>query len=153
MNEWAEIRRLHRGEGMGIKAIARHLGIARSTVKAALRSTQPPAYQRTGVGSAVDAVEPEIRRLLAKTPDMPATVIAERVCWDRGMTILRDRVAELRPAYLIPEGFGRTEYRPGELAQWDLWFPDYDMPVGDGQVGRLPVMVGVSATPGGSAPA
>ena len=31
---------------------------------------------------------------------MPATVIAERIGWDRGITILRDRVAELRP--LVP---------------------------------------------------
>ena len=47
---------------------------------------------------------------------MPATVIgADRL--DEGMTVLRDRVAELRPAYRLPEAFGRTEYRPGELAQ------------------------------------
>ncbi len=129
---------------MGIKAIARHLGIARNTVKSALRSTEPPAYRRQSPGSALDAVEADIRRLLAKTPDMAATVVAERIGWQRGMTILRERVAELRPDYLIPEGFGRSEYRPGELAQWDLWFPDYDIPVGHGQHARLPVMVGVS---------
>ena len=74
---------------------------------------------------------------------MPATVIAERIGWTRGMTVLRDRVAELRPAYRLPEAFGRTEYKPGELAQWDLWFPDYDIPVGHGQTARLPVLVGV----------
>jgi hypothetical protein len=28
---------------------------------------------------------------------MPATVIAERIGWTRGMTILKERVAELRP--------------------------------------------------------
>ena len=27
--------------------------------------------------------------------------------------------------------------------QWDLWFPDYDLPVGHGQTARLPVLVGV----------
>ena len=143
VEEWAEIRRLHRGEGMGIKAIARHLGLSRNTVRAALRSEGPPCYQRQGPGSAVDAVEGEIRRLLAKTPDMAATVIAERIGWAKGMTILRDRVAELRPTYQVPQGFGRTEYQPGELAQWDLWFPDYDIPLGHAQTGRLPVLVGV----------
>ncbi|HSH22575.1 MAG TPA: IS21 family transposase, partial [Acidimicrobiales bacterium] len=76
VNEWAEFRRLHPGEGMGIKAIARHLGIARNTVKSALRSTEPPAYRRQSPGSALDAVEADIRRLLAKTPDMAATVVA-----------------------------------------------------------------------------
>ena len=57
VEEWAEIRRLHRAEGMAIKAIARHLGLARNTVRKALASSEPPAYQRTGKGSIVDAVE------------------------------------------------------------------------------------------------
>ena len=144
MEEWAEIRRLHWGEGMAVKAIARHLGVARNTVRAALRAEVAPRYEREGPGSAVDAFEPAIRRLLAATPTMPATVIAERVGWTRGMTVLRDRVGELRPAYAVAEAFGRTEYRPGELAQWDLWFPDYDIPVGHGQTARLPVLVGVA---------
>ena len=143
VEEWAEIRRLHKAERMGIKAIARHLGVARNTVRAALRGDVAPKYEREGPGSAVDAFEPAIRRLLAVTPDIPATVVAERIGWTKGMTVLRDRVAELRPAYRVPEAFGRTEYKPGELAQWDLWFPEYDIPVGH-QTARLPVLVGVS---------
>ena len=75
VEDWAEIRRLHRAEGMGIKAIARRLGIARNTVRDALRSSEPPRYVRAGTGSAVDAVEPEIRRLLEEFPEIPATVI------------------------------------------------------------------------------
>jgi len=143
VEEWAEIRRLHRAEGMAVKAIARHLGLARNTVRAALRAEVAPRYVREGPGSAVDSFEPTIRRLLTATPGMPATVIAERIGWTRGMTVLRDRVAELRPAYQLPEAFGRTEYQPGELAQWDLWFPEYDIPVGHGQTAVLPVLVGV----------
>jgi len=120
VEEWAEIRRLHLAEGMGVKAIVRRLGVARNTVRAALRSDAPPHYEREEPGSAVDAFEPAIRRLLAVTPDMPATVIAERIGWTRGITVLRERVVELRPAYQVPEAFGRTEYKPGELGQWDL---------------------------------
>jgi hypothetical protein len=52
---------------------------------------------------------------------MPATVIAERIGWQRGITILKERVAELRPLYLPQDPYQRTDYRPGELAQWDLW--------------------------------
>jgi DNA-binding CsgD family transcriptional regulator len=37
VEDWAEIRRLHRAEGVPIKEIARRLGIARNTVRAALR--------------------------------------------------------------------------------------------------------------------
>ena len=144
VEEWAEIRRLHLGEGMAVKAIARRLGVARNTVRSALRSEAAPGYAREGPGSAVDAFEPAIKKLLAVTPDMPATVVAERIGWTRGMTVLRERVAELRPAYLPAEAFGRTEYRPGELCQWDLWFPDYKIPVGYGQTAVLPVLVGVA---------
>ena len=143
VEEWAEIRRLHRAEGMGVKAIVRRLGVARNTVRAALRSEDAPRYVRVGPGSAVDVFEPAIRRLLAVTPGMPATVIAERIGWTRGITVLRERVGELRPAYQVPEAFGRTEYKPGELCQWDLWFPDYAIPVGHGQTAVLPVLVGV----------
>ena len=143
VEEWAEIRRLHRAEQMGVKAIARHLGVARNTVRSALRAEAAPKYERPGRGSMVDALEPAIRQLLAATPSMPATVIAERIGWTRGITVLRDRVAELRPAYQPREAFGRTEYKAGELAQWDLWFPDYAIPVGYGQTAVLPVLVGV----------
>jgi len=143
VEEWAEIRRLHRAEGMGVKAIVRHLGVARNTVRAALRSEEAPKYERERPGSAVDAFEDAIRRLLAVTPDMPATVVAERIGWTRGMTVLRERVGELRPTYQVPEAFGRSEYKPGELGQWDLWFPDYNIPVGHAQTARLPVLVGV----------
>lgn len=144
MEDWAEIRRLHRAEGLGIRTIARRLGLARNTVRAAVRSETPPRYERTPRGSIVDAVEPEIRRLLSDVPDMPATVIAERVGWDRGMTVLRDRVGELRPLFAPPDPSQRTWYRPGELAQFDLWQPDVEIPVGYGQTAKLWVVVGVS---------
>lgn len=144
MEDWAEIRRLHRAEGMPIKAIMRRLGVARNTVRSALRSDEPPAYRRESQGSIVDAVEPQIRALLVEFPTMPATVIAERIGWQRSLTVLKDRVRELRPLFVPPDPCQRTEYRPGELAQWDLWFPAVDVPLGFAQVGRPPVMVGVS---------
>ena len=57
VEDWAEIRRLHFAEELGIKTIARRLGIARNTVRAAVRSPEPPRYERQGPGSRVDAVE------------------------------------------------------------------------------------------------
>jgi transposase len=100
VEDWAEIRRLHRAEGLGIKAIARRLGKARNTVRDALRGDEPPRYERASKGSAVDAVEPQVREWLRKFPEMPATVIAERIGWERGITILRDRLCYVRG----PEG-------------------------------------------------
>jgi transposase len=147
VEDWAEIRRLHRAERMPILAIARVMGISRNTVKRALAADGPPRYQRAAAGSIVDAVEPQIRELLTAWPSMPATVIAERVGWERGLTVLKERVRELRPAYLPPDPAGRTAYQPGEVAQCDFWFPEITVPVGFGQARtatRLPVLVMVS---------
>lgn len=118
VEDWAEIRRLHRAEGMPIKAIARRLGVGKNTEKRALASDGPPRYQRESRGSAVDAFEPRVRELLAEFPDMPATVIAERVGWTRSITVFRSRVSELRPLFTPRDPASRTTYGPGELAQW-----------------------------------
>jgi transposase len=69
VEDWAEIRRLHRAERMPIKQIARVMGVSRNTVKRALAADGPPRYAR---GSIVDPVEPRIRELLAAWPTMPA---------------------------------------------------------------------------------
>ena len=97
VEHWAEVRRLHMSEGMGVKAIARRLGLARNTVRSALASDVPPKYERGRAGSRVDEFEPAIRRLLTEFPDMPATVIAERIGWVHSSSVLRARVAALRP--------------------------------------------------------
>ena len=147
MEDWAEIRRLHRSEGMSIKAITRALGISRNTVRSALASDAAPKYERRPAGSIVDSVEPRIRELLQATPTMPATVIAERIGWTRSIRVLSARVAELRPVYLPPDPAGRTSYEPGEIAQCDLWFPPITLPVGFGQMRpatRLPVLTMVT---------
>ena len=78
------------------------MGVSRNTVRAAIASDRPPKYERPAKGSIVDAAEPQIRELLMACPSMPATVIAERIGWDRSVRVLRARVAELRPAYLPP---------------------------------------------------
>lgn len=44
VENWAEIRRLHKSEGMAIKAISRDLGISRNAVRRALASDLPPRY-------------------------------------------------------------------------------------------------------------
>jgi len=147
VEDWAEIRRLHRSEQLPIKVIARVMGISRNTVKTALASDGPPGYRRRPAGSVVDEVEPAIRELLRCYPRMPATVIAERIGWSRGITVLKDRVAELRPVYLPPDPASRTGYVAGEVAQCDLWFPAIEVPVGFGQsrsAKALPVLTMVT---------
>jgi transposase len=75
VEDWAEIRRLRKSEGVSISEIARVMGCARNTVKAALASEGPPKYQRRPAGSVVDGFEPRIRELLQAVPTTPATVL------------------------------------------------------------------------------
>src|SRR5664279_1676667 len=147
VEDWAEIRRMYRGEQMPIKVIPRVLGVSKNTVKAALACDGPPKYVRAPAGSAVDEAEPRIRELLKAVPTMPATVIAERIGWARGMTVLTERVRELRPVFLPPDPASRTLYVAGEIAQNDFWFPDIEIPVGFGQTRtakQLPVLTMVT---------
>jgi transposase len=137
VEDWAEIRRLHVSEKVSQAAIARRLGISRNTVAKALASQSPPKYRRAPKGSTVDRFEPAIRSMLAEFPDMPATVIAERIGWDRSLTVLKDRVRQLRPLFVPADPCDRVEYAPGQVAQCDLWFPPRPVPVGAGpEAGR-----------------
>ncbi len=144
MEDWAEIRRLRSAEGLSARAVARRLGVSRGAVARALASADPPKYERKRAGSAVDGFEPAIRELLAQFPSMPASVIGERVGWTRSGSVLRAKVASLRPLFAPPDPASRTGYSPGGLAQCDLWFPPVDVPLGFGQAGRPPVLVMVA---------
>lgn len=146
VEDWAEIRRMS-ADGVSISEISRLLDCSRNTVKAALRSTGPPKYERAETGSVADAFEPRIRELLKQYPRMPATVIGERIDWPHGARTLSGKVAELRPIYLPPDPASRTSYEAGEVAQCDFWFPDIELPVGFGQTRtatRLPVLTMVT---------
>ena len=141
MEDWAEIRRLHRAEGVPIKEIVRRLGVARNTVRAALASDRPPRYERAPRGSVADGFEPQIRVLLVEFPRMPAPVIAERIRWPYSITPLKKRLREIRPEYVGIDPAHRVVYEPGQITQCDLWFPETKIPVGRGQERILPVLV------------
>src|SRR3954465_8392155 len=128
VEDWAEIRRLYRAEGLPIKMIARTLGVSRNTVRTAIAADGPPRYERKPAGSAVDEFEDAIHAQLAAVPTMPATVIAERVGWTRGITVFKERVAGARPASRPVDPAGRTSYVAGDVAQCDLWFPPVSIP-------------------------
>lgn len=83
-------------------------------MRAAFAPDGPPKYERQPAGPAVDAFEDTILEQLESVPTMPATVIAERVEWARGITVFRERVAELRPAYLRVDSASGTSYAAGD---------------------------------------
>lgn len=145
VEDWAEIRRLSRSERLSGRQIADRMSISRNTVARALASTGPPKYERESRGSIVDRFEPAIKDLLRQFPSMPATVIAERIGWHNSSSVLRERIAELRPLYRGVDPADRTEYAAGALAQCDLWFPPVQVPLGHGQFGCPPVLVMASA--------
>jgi transposase len=143
VEDWAEIRRLHRAEGVPIKEIVRRLGVARNTVRAALSSDRPPEYRRSVRGSVVDPYEPQIRALLREWPTMPTPVIAQRIGWPSSYSDgpLKKLLARIRPEYKGIDPVDRVTYEPGVLTQCDLWFPAPRIPVGPGQLRVLPVLV------------
>ena len=98
MEDWALIRRLA-AEGEPHARIAVRLGISRTTVVKAVRSDAPPSYVRTPAETSFAVFEPRVRALLAEFPDMPATVVAERVGWRGSSSWFRDNVARLRPEH------------------------------------------------------
>ena len=145
MEDWAEIRALHRRDGLSKREIARRLGISRVTVDRALASDRPPKYSRPKVATSFTPVEPVVRELLRATPSMPVTVIAERIGWTGSVTNLRRHVRRIRGDYLPVDPADRLDYRPGDQAQCDLWFPPVKVPLGHGQMGSPPVLVMVAS--------
>lgn len=87
-----EIRQLHRAAMMPINVLPRRMGISKNTVKQALAADEPPKYWQGGRvrGATVDVVEPRIRELLRELPNVPATALAERVGWERSVTVLKN---------------------------------------------------------------
>lgn len=140
MEDWALIRRLA-AEGVPKARIAQRLGISRTTVVKAVNSHSVPKYERRPSPTSFTAFEGRVRALLAETPDMPATVLAERVGWEGSIRWFRDNVKLLRPEQRPVDPADRLVWEPGDAAQCDLWFPPRKIPVEDGTARLLPVLV------------
>jgi transposase len=98
VEQWAEIRRMHFVAGLSIKEIARRTGRDRNTVRRALRSQQPPRYERRPRPSKLDPFREEIHRLLRGDGELPGQVIRERLQelgYAGGRTILDDYLREV----------------------------------------------------------
>jgi hypothetical protein len=140
LEDWALIRRLA-AEGVPKARIAQRLGISRGTVIKAVNSDTPPRYERKPGPTSFTVFEPRVRELLGQTPDMPATVLAERVGGGGSIRWFRDNVKRLRPQVRPPDPADRLVWEPGDAAQCDLWFPPRKIPLEDGTSKLLPVLV------------
>lgn len=139
VEQWAQIRRMHLVDRISIKEIARRSGLARNTVRAALRSEEPPRYERASRPSKLEPFKEEIERLLASDHRIPNTRIRELICelgYEGGKTILDTHLREVRPRFAPKRTYQRTAYRAAEICQFDLWEPRAEIPVGHGQTRR-----------------
>jgi transposase len=129
-----EIIRRRQG-GASLRRIARDLGLARETVQGILRrweaeraglESSPPVPQRRP--SLVDPFNDTIRDLLKRYPDITITRVFEELRargFGGGLTIVRERVLELRPQPLR-EPVVRFETAAGQQAQMDYSTYDID---------------------------
>jgi transposase len=139
VQQWAEVRRMHLVDGVAIKEIVRRTGLARNTVRAALRSEDPPRYRRRSRPSKLDPFKEEIHGLLKADPGIPGQRVRELIeelGFGGGKTIVDDYLREVRPLFRVRRTYQRTVYRPAELLQFDLWEPRVEIPVGHGQTRR-----------------
>ena len=140
MEDWALIRRLA-ADGVPKARIAERLGISRTTVIKAVNSDAPPRYVRTPGPTSFTEYEPHVRALLIEVPDMPATVLAERVGWTGSIRWFSENVRRLRPEHRPVDPADRITWTAGDAAQCDLWFPPRKIPLEDGTTKLLPVLV------------
>jgi hypothetical protein len=139
VEQWAEIRRMHRVERLSIREISRRTGLHRKTVRRALAAQAPPKYVRASAGSKLDPFKAWIGEQLRVDPGMQSLRLREMAVelgYEGGKTIFDDYVRDVRPRFVVPRTFQRTIYRPGELVQCDLWEPRALVPVGHGQLRR-----------------
>ena len=136
VEQWAEVRRMHRVDGLSGREISRRTGLHRDTVARLLVAAEPPRYSRKPIGSKLDPFKDWVCGQLAVDPRIQSQRLREMadvLGYEGGKSIFDDFVREVRPRYLRPRTFQRTVYRPGELVQCDLWEPRELIPVGHGQ--------------------
>jgi transposase len=124
VQQWAEVRRLVLIEGRSQREVARLTGLARATVAKAVASETPPKYMRASAGTKLDPFKDWICEQLredSRIPSQRLREVAVDLGYQGGKTIFDDYVREVRLRFRVRRTFQRTVYRPGELAQCDLW--------------------------------
>jgi transposase len=144
VERWAELRREHFVRGVSIKELMRRTGLARNTIRVALRSEAPPGFRCPERPSMLDPFKEEIHELLrrdAKLTGVRVRELIEPLGFDGGKSIVDDYLREVRPLFVKVRTHQRTVYRPGEICQFDLWETSEPVPVGHGQTRRAWVVV------------
>ncbi len=139
-------------EGWSIRSLCRHFGTSRNAVRRILRTHERQRNsghdiltKRLKRVSKLDAFEPELQKIVEKYPKITAVRLHEKLVeagFTGGITILRERLADLRPR---KEPIIRFETGPGVQGQMD-WSP-YTIPftrTGKGTVQCFSYILGFS---------
>jgi transposase len=99
VEQWAELRREHFVRGVAIKELVRRSGLSRNTVRAALRSSDPPAFRVPERPSKLDPFKEEIHRLLKDDAKLSGVRVREEIeplGFAGGKSIVDDYLREIR---------------------------------------------------------
>ncbi|MBZ5624866.1 MAG: hypothetical protein LAQ69_40120 [Acidobacteriia bacterium] len=108
------IHRLHWGEKWSLRKLARHLHLARKTIRKYLDAPAAAPVRRQRI-TKVDPFKAAIGELLAQDATASAVVIAQRlqpIGYHGGITILRNYVKTVRPNVAAPRAFVRMVWNP-----------------------------------------
>ena len=93
VERWAELRREHFVRGVSIKELMRRTGLARNTIRVALRSSEPPVFRCPERLSKLDPFKDEIQALLGRDARLSGVRVRELIeplGFEGGKTIVDD---------------------------------------------------------------
>jgi transposase len=127
---WTTIRYLH-AQGKPIRAIAKELGLARNTVRCALREENPPRYTRPKrPNPQLESFTSQIAVMFFEQDLIGSRILRElrKLGYAGGRTALYDHLRTLKAASPSSRLTERFETAPAQQAQFD-WSP-YTIPLG-----------------------
>ena len=123
VEQWAEIRRLSKVEGLSHREIARRLHCCTRTIQKALALDHLPSEtMRPAKGSILDPYKAKIDALIAKYPRLSAIRVLEEIRkgpegYSGQITVVRDYLRKIRPAR--GRVYQEVHYDPGQAMQVD----------------------------------
>ena len=136
MEAWATVRYL-KARGLGTRRIAREVGLARNTVRRAIRSETPPKYCRPPrPNPKLEPFRETIRRMLVLDHFIGSRILKELrlLGYDGSRSAFYRFVAQVKAEEGKSKACIRYETGPGEQGQFD-WSP-YTVPIG-GELTRV----------------
>lgn len=124
MEQWTTIRYLH-AQGMGIREIAREVGVSRQSVRRSLAAESQPRYERRpSRRTKLEPYKEQVRELYFGKHLIGTRILRELKAagYEGGQSILYDYLRTLKGSSLPEKATVRFETAPGRQGQFD-WSP------------------------------